>query len=62
MVSRPTAGFEPPSWEMRDFDAIGVAREGDRQVRMLGREMFEGFLASRDDGGLQLRRGACFEA
>jgi hypothetical protein len=45
-----------------DLDAIGVAPEGDREVRMLGSEMFEGFLTRCDNSSLQLGRGATFKA
>jgi len=40
-----------------DFNAIGKARERDFQSRMICRQMFEGFRAGSDDGGLQSSDG-----
>ena len=45
-----------------DFHAIGKARKGDSQPRMIGRQMFENFGASSDDGGLQLSDGGAFQS
>ena len=45
-----------------DFHAIGKAREGDLQLRMICREMFESFRAGRDDGRLQSSDGIVLES
>src|SRR3981081_3733488 len=45
-----------------DFHAVGKARECNFQLRMMRRQMFESFRASRDDGGLQSSDGAVLES
>ena len=45
-----------------DFNAIGKARKGDFQLRMICRQMFEGFRAGSDDGGLQSSDGVVFKS
>jgi hypothetical protein len=45
----------------RDFETIAIKGEPHAYVRMVSTHVLEGFLASRDNGGLKLRSGFAFE-